>query len=498
MRNKCIVSIFVGMCVLLPTLLFAHPYTDAKAYFSLKQYDRAITLFAESKATEPLLADYADYYIAYSYYMEKQYAQAIPRFSAVIKDYPSSVWQEHASYYYYLSQYKLSGISAMSTWNLMKLADAAWKQKEYDQAGHLWFWLLSNRSKTVPTGKIVEKLIAYEQQKRIYHTRRSFLGQLVRRNDAQSKHILALMNQYARKPSVSYAPSPESRLYSRGLTAYLDRNQGVAKACFTEIVSAYPSTDYRPAAMYWLGKLSERNGNPAQGAEMYKKIVDQYPHYYFGFRAAQRLGVEPPTLPLAEVPPKYARLNELGCYDDAGREISARVRRDRDNTYFVLPFWSDIVSHSARYGLDPYFATAVMREESRFNPVAISRSGALGLMQIMPRTGTALAQRTGLEHFSLKNLLTPLVSIQLGTNYLGEMQKRHNGDPKMFIHMLSSYNAGPTAMARFRKHGGDAIADEDEFVERIPYAETRYYIKKVMRSYWVYKANAAENANFKF
>lgn len=125
---------------------------------------------------------------------------------------------------------------------------------------------------------------------------------------------------------------------------------------------------------------------------------------------------------------------------------------------------------------DPYLVAAVMREESHFNPEAVSPVGAMGLMQIMPSTGRQIADELG-EGFRKTSLLEPGTSIRFGSWYLGQLLKRFNGDAVLTI---AGYNAGPNAAARW---AGALPKDTDEFIESIPYDETRGYVKRALRSY---------------
>lgn len=125
---------------------------------------------------------------------------------------------------------------------------------------------------------------------------------------------------------------------------------------------------------------------------------------------------------------------------------------------------------------DPFLVAAVMREESHFNPGALSPVGAMGLMQIMPSTGAQIAKELG-EGFKKGSLFDPGTSIRFGSWYLGKILKRFNGDAVLAI---AGYNAGPNAAARW---AAALPMETDEFVESIPYEETRGYVKRVLKSY---------------
>ncbi|MBI3994372.1 MAG: transglycosylase SLT domain-containing protein [Nitrospirae bacterium] len=137
---------------------------------------------------------------------------------------------------------------------------------------------------------------------------------------------------------------------------------------------------------------------------------------------------------------------------------------------------------------DPYLIAAVTREESAFDSKAVSKVGALGLMQLMPYTGEWVAKRVGLKSFSPDLLLDEAVNVRLGAWYLQHLIEQFNGNVVLAV---ASYNAGPEAVGRWAERG---VGDLDEFIESIPFNETRYFTKKVIRSYNEYRRIAGENS----
>jgi soluble lytic murein transglycosylase len=124
---------------------------------------------------------------------------------------------------------------------------------------------------------------------------------------------------------------------------------------------------------------------------------------------------------------------------------------------------------------------AVMREESGYRPDVISISGARGLLQIMPETGERLAASEALMSFSPDDLFLPRINIRLGSSYLEQLMERFEGRISAAV---ASYNAGPEAVSRWFE--GEPRED-DEWVEAIPYDQTRNYVKNVLRSLEVYR-----------
>jgi soluble lytic murein transglycosylase len=149
---------------------------------------------------------------------------------------------------------------------------------------------------------------------------------------------------------------------------------------------------------------------------------------------------------------------------------------------YPLPYWDLIREQSAKHGLDPYLVAGLIRQESLFQPEALSRAGALGLMQIMPSTGKMVAGKMGMSGFRTTMLLDPEVNIRIGTAYLGDLLDRYGTD---WHKILANYNAGPRPVAKWTADMPGA--EPDEFVENILYRETRLYVKKVLFNREVYR-----------
>lgn len=150
-------------------------------------------------------------------------------------------------------------------------------------------------------------------------------------------------------------------------------------------------------------------------------------------------------------------------------------------------FWPDVLKFSKENEVDPYLTLAVIREESRFNPKALSRSRAHGLMQIIPSTGRLIAKDLGISPFNRKYMFNVETNIMMGTYYLKEMIDSFQGN--IFL-ALAGYNGGSGRVKKWVNnwYNGDMKnLDIDEFIEYIPLLETRKYVQKVMGSYYEYK-----------
>jgi soluble lytic murein transglycosylase len=135
--------------------------------------------------------------------------------------------------------------------------------------------------------------------------------------------------------------------------------------------------------------------------------------------------------------------------------------------------------------LDPLLIHALIREESRYNVMAISRSKAIGLTQLMPGTAYGVAKRLGIPLSGTADVFKPDINIKLGSNYLAYVLKRAQENALMAV---ASYNGGPGAVQQWLKqHAAAGYPDFDYFVENIGFRETRDYVRKVFASYWNYE-----------
>ncbi len=174
-------------------------------------------------------------------------------------------------------------------------------------------------------------------------------------------------------------------------------------------------------------------------------------------------------------------------------ENYAGLLRDIDGTMppalLEVAFPLKMVEYIKTRGLagdaDPLLVAAVMREESSFDPDTISRTGAVGLMQVMPETAEFIARASARGRPRPYDLGDPDTNIRMGAWYLAYLWQRTGGDP---VDTIAGYNAGLNVVRRWRKN---YPLDDDEFIESIPYTETRNYTKKVLKSYRAFKSLAS-------
>jgi len=159
--------------------------------------------------------------------------------------------------------------------------------------------------------------------------------------------------------------------------------------------------------------------------------------------------------------------------------LSARERRE---LLYPLGFWDEVTREAKTRRVDPIWVVSLMRQESMFDPTAISPVGARGLMQLMPATAERMAGEIGRNVRDEAELFEPELNVTLGTAYLRSLTDRFGKDT---LTALAAYNGGENAAERWQRQFG--MLARDEFVESITYRETRDYVKRVAGNYHVYR-----------
>lgn len=173
-----------------------------------------------------------------------------------------------------------------------------------------------------------------------------------------------------------------------------------------------------------------------------------------------------------------------------GLQLSYKIAPDKWGTapkevlrlIFPRPYEGTVQKYAAKRGLDPALIYALMRQESGFDRDIKSGAGAIGLMQMMPATGKAVAKKEKWARFDPFTLTEAEVNISLGTAYLRDLKKDYKNNS---FWVLANYNAGPEPTRRWINTGADRPLESA--VEDISYWETRDYVKKVMGNYWTYR-----------
>ena len=149
---------------------------------------------------------------------------------------------------------------------------------------------------------------------------------------------------------------------------------------------------------------------------------------------------------------------------------------------FPLPYRADVVRAASEKNLDPYLLAGLIRQESEFDPQARSRANAFGLTQVRPATGRLFARQVGIKRFSSRLLFQPAANLKIGVSIFSAMLDKNGGNLEQ---TLAAYNAGPNRAAEWR--AWNTYREPAEFVESIPFTETRDYVQAVLRNADIYR-----------
>jgi soluble lytic murein transglycosylase len=311
----------------------------------------------------------------------------------------------------------------------------------------------------------------------------------------------------------------------------------------------FPGSPYTSDALYWLGRLAEEAENAPLARAYYAKLEERYPQNYFSILAAARMKkigrgeiADAPvlatipalpavknlgaTIPAAaatrqaradalrsigfdssaelELRAAYAATGEPRLLLEAAQEAAnaghvgvaivtirqmypqlesrpfADVPREVWLTSYALPYLQFIRQHASQAGVDPMLTAGLIRQESAFQADAHSNMNAYGLMQLEPKTARTLAKRAKVR-YSTAALFDPDFNIRIGTIYLAGLRASYGTDESA----LAAYNAGETRVSQWTS--GQAYREPAEFVDSIPFTETREYVELVTRNADIYR-----------
>ncbi|MDO9417480.1 lytic transglycosylase domain-containing protein [Pararhizobium sp.] len=317
------------------------------------------------------------------------------------------------------------------------------------------------------------------------------------------------------------------------------KNPALAEQHFKRILDASARPLSASRAWYWLGRTAE-DGGPGDAKALYARAA-AFPATFYGQLASARLGRKTlnVTYPSPAVKDRQAfegreavraitRLEESGhgwradslyrglaeqletpgelalladrAEKTRGHQLSLQIGKiafGRGIDVAALAFPIGVIPQSANIsGSGTALAYAIARQESAFNPAAVSPANARGLLQILPGTAKGVAGRFGMAYSQEKLTTDAAYNATLGAHYLGEQISDFGGS---YILTFVAYNAGPRRVpqwiARYGDPRGMALDDVVDWIERIPFGETRGYVQRVMENYQVYKSRLGQTAD---
>ena len=310
---------------------------------------------------------------------------------------------------------------------------------------------------------------------------------------------------------------------------------------YSTYLTEFPAGRRWDEAAFWAGRLLFSLDRDREGRELLSRLRRELPLSYYSVRAGELLGApyDPPIPSLTDSLPfpiflqeglvTFDRLRQAGLPQGAAWEadvLAAQLRMEEDilsrqggllrlakelnsrgftreginlgwelrregrpwdrellAAVYPFPYQEIVVAEAGERGLDPFLMAGLIRQESAFWAEARSRADARGLMQVLPATGRELARASGPEGFEAdSHLYEAEINIHLGMLFFADMRRRFGEDLPI---ILSAYNAGPTRALRWREF--PEVADMALFVERIPFVETRGYVKNVLVNREVYR-----------
>jgi soluble lytic murein transglycosylase len=320
--------------------------------------------------------------------------------------------------------------------------------------------------------------------------------------------------------------------FRAGMIAYIQGDRKSAAAQFDSLVARDSNSTEALAASYWAGRSYAALGDKTRSKARWRSIVANDPLSYYAVLAAKRLDttlVTPDRSPAnyARVPTVDSAMTRVVALKDVGMDVEAGFENDRlfrdamGNTtrmiatahalagtdqasrsialgrraideighspenyrlYFPVLERETLISSSKENGLDPVLVAALIRQESNFNPLATSPAGARGLMQLMPAVGKTVADSKGIGPWDPELLYQPAVNIKLGTAHLSGLAHKY---PEV-VKVLAAYNAGESRVEKWSSKTG--ASDPEVFTERIPFVETRDYVRTILRNRAYYQA----------
>ena len=367
-----------------------------------------------------------------------------------------------------------------------------------------------------------------EAASRIWGERKQLIATALKNGDHRGAYAAAANTGMTVGPDAA-----EAEFYAGWLALNRLKKPQLAGKHFAAVAAAGTSPITQGRALYWQGRAAEAAGDPV-GAQVYYGEGAKHLTVFYGQLAAEKAGIKKlelgkdPLITQADrarfdgrEPVRAAKmLAEIGARDQfrafilhiddtlptvqehallvdmarlyGDQDLGMRAVRTAAQRGFILPERGYPLrsTPAIQGGAEPAFVLSITRQESNFDPYARSSVGARGMMQLMPATAQIVARRLG-EPYSAERLHDADFNMRLGSSYLGGLVEQFSGS---YIMAAAGYNAGPGRPTSWTAHCGDprgASTDAVDFIECIPFSETRNYVMRTLETTQVYRARMA-------
>ena len=393
--------------------------------------------------------------------------------------------------------------------------ESLWRYKALVAAANR-FLVINQPDKYTPLYKAVYESFPDQPLAASSHWRVAWAAYIRRRHDARE-----LLREHLERYSVH--PSASAALYFLGRLAEADADYPAARAFYTRLAAQFPNYYYGILARERMAQPKIVAVGPSEKTAQFLRsiafpprqpAVPSEPDAETALRIARARLLESAGLPdLAQAELRFGARNggqpyllamelaraantpheRLHNIKSAAPDYLSMSLEDAPPAFwqllFPLPYEKDLVRSAKQQNLDPYMVAALIRQESEFDPQALSAKNAYGLTQVEPATGRALARRAGIKRFSNRSLFQPAINLKLGAYYLRALLDQWGGQ---WEQTLASYNAGKSRVNDWITW--NQYQEPAEFVESIPFTETREYVEAVLRNATVYRQLYASKA----
>lgn len=406
--------------------------------------------------------------------------------------------------------------------------------------------------RALPPARLNEPTLRFERMRWIRRTgtldeaKAALAGPIPNQNDAwwNERNLVVRALLDADRPAEAYAVATghgltkgvsfaEAEFLAGWIALRQLKKPAVALKHFSTLYDGVSTDISKSRGAYWLARTYEAVGQTKDTSDWYRQAAS-YGQTFYGQLAARKLQGVNPKFPVDPVPTAADRqtlagrelaamaryLGQVEEYERArpfllrlARSVTAPgeiallaqlsldlkrpdvgltvARRGAENGVVLFDAAFPIVDLGPTGSIERALALALAKQESSFNAGAVSTSNALGLMQLLPTTARDVAGRLKVPFIESKLTRDPVYNVQLGSQYLAEMLQRFGGSYEL---ALAAYNAGPNRVARWIEAGGDprtARIDMVDWIEMMPFRETRNYVQRIMEAVTVYRARLA-------